>query len=89
MYCTKYTAPASRPSLPQRPTSKQATQYDRQNENYQTDPISPNRSQISILQRSPDPAPSRVTEVPGRGIASGFRSVGLEETRGFSRTSRP
>ena len=72
MCCTKYTAPASRPSLPPRPTTKQPTQRNQQNKNYQTDPISTNRSQISILQRSPDPAPSRVTEIPGRGMSSGF-----------------
>ena len=54
-----------------------------------TDPISTNRSQINILQRSPAPAPSSAAEIQGRGMASGFRSEGLEETRGFSRPGKP
>ena len=32
-------------------------------------PSSPNPSEISTLQPSPDPAPSSVTEIPGRGMA--------------------
>ena len=70
-------------------TTKHPAQRNRRDKNYQTDPISPNSSQISILQRGPDPAPSRVSEIPGRGMASGFRTAGLEETRGFSRPSKP
>ena len=89
IYCTKYAASASRPSLLPRPTSKQATQRNQQDKNYQTDPISTNRSQINILQRSPAPAPSSAAEIQGRGMASGFRSEGLEETRGFSRPGKP
>ncbi len=87
-HCTKIYCVGQPPSAAPA-SAQQATQREQQNKNYQTNPISPNPSQISILQPSSDPAPRSATEIPGRGMASGFRSEGLEETRGFSRPSKP
>ncbi len=86
IYCTKYAAPASPLSLPPRPTSKQATQRNQQNKNYQTDPTSPNRSQISILQRSPDPAPQQGHRDPR--ARHGVRLLPAQQTMNPAR-SRP